>query len=122
MIGEIVTGERVEVMDMGKFSSTPRFFIVLQSVSQFSPLRCHIAQFKQGCTQITRIVGQPMSRNRFLEVIFGSGKITSFHRQSCTKQALSSPQKCHASWVFERYVDVKSSLCFSCRRLVIVGD
>src|SRR5579864_5689288 len=102
MVGEIVPGECMEVMDMGKFGSTRRFFIALQRVSQFSPLRCHIAQFKQGCTQITRIVSQSMSGNCFLEVIFGSGKITSFHCQSCTKQALASPQKYHALSVFER--------------------
>src|SRR5947208_180607 len=84
---------------------------------KFSPLRGHIAQFKQGCTQLTRIVSPPMSGNGFLEVRVGSAKITSFHRQSGTKQALASPQKDHASWVFERNVDVKPRLCCSCRRL-----
>ena len=89
MAGEIVPGERLEIMDMGKFGSTPRFFIALQSLSQFSPLRGHIAQFKEGGTQITRMVSQPMSGNRFLQVRVGSAKITSFHRQSGTKQALA---------------------------------
>src|SRR6266516_6910179 len=122
MIGEIVPGERVEVMDMGQFGRTPRFFIALQRLSEYSPLRGHIAQFKEGGTQLTRIVSQPMSGHRFLQVIFGSAEITSFHRQSGTKQALASPQKYHASWVFEGNVDVKPRLCCCCRRLAIIGD
>src|SRR6266478_2866940 len=90
MIGEIVMGQGEEVVDMRGLSRASRFCIQFQRVLQLPTLRGHVTEFKQGCTEIARTVGEAVGGDRFLQVTFGSSKIASLHCQRCAKEPVSS--------------------------------
>src|SRR5688500_4785209 len=90
MIREIIVSQRKVVMISSRLCHMGRFLVETECTLQLPSLRRDIPQFEQNRTQIPLIFHLALYSHYFLQVIFRSREITSFHCQRGAKQPIAS--------------------------------